>query len=93
MQVLCPGFAVDCLETLEEIAITNRERFLAAGGEQLEYIPALNAGASHVAALTELILRHGQGWPEFDPAWDGARVAAQRATARSRHERLRDGAR
>ena len=93
VQVLCPGFAVDCLETLEEIAITNRERFLAAGGEQLEYIPALNAGASHVAALTELILRHGQGWPEFDPAWDGARVAAQRATARSRYERMRDASR
>ena len=93
VQVVCPGFAVDCLETLEEIALTNRERFLAAGGEQLEYVPALNAGTSHVAALTELILRNGQGWPEFDPSWDGARVSAQRATARSRHERLRDGAR
>ena len=57
------------------------------------YIPALNSGASHVAALTELILRHGQGWPEFDPAWDGARVAAQRATARSRQERMRDASR
>jgi protoporphyrin/coproporphyrin ferrochelatase len=93
VQVLCPGFAVDCLETLEEIALTNRDRFLAAGGEHLEYMPALNATDSHVAALGELILRHGQGWPEFDPAWDGARVTAQRATARSRHERLRDGVR
>ena len=93
VQVLCPGFAVDCLETLEEIAITNRARFLGAGGEQFEYIPALNADEDHVAALAELILRHGQGWPEFDPAWDSARAAAQRATARSRYERLRDGAR
>jgi ferrochelatase len=93
VQVLCPGFAVDCLETLEEIALTNRARFLKAGGEHFEYIPALNAGESHVAALCELILRNGQGWPEFDPAFDGARVAAQRATARSRHERLRDGSR
>jgi protoporphyrin/coproporphyrin ferrochelatase len=91
VQVLCPGFAVDCLETLEEIAITNRERFLAAGGERFEYIPALNAGDDHVAALAELILRHGQGWPEFDAAWDGARAAAQRTNERARHERMRDG--
>jgi len=93
VQVLCPGFAVDCLETLEEIALGNRARFLAAGGTQFEYIPALNAGEDHVAALVELILRHGQGWPEFDPAWDGARSAAHRAAARSRYERLRDGGR
>ena len=93
VQVLCPGFSIDCLETLEEIAMTNRQRFLAAGGERFEYIPALNADEDHVGALTQLILRHGQGWPEFDPAWDSARANAQRATARSRHERLRDGAR
>lgn len=93
VQVLCPGFAIDCLETLEEIALRNREYFLAAGGEHFEYIPALNTSEGHIAALSELILRNGQGWPEFDPAWDGARMAAQRATERSRHERLRDGAR
>ena len=93
VQVLCPGFAVDCLETLEEIALRNRDHFLAAGGEHLEYIPSLNASDDHVAALSELILRHGQGWPEFDPGWDASRVVAQRATARSRHERLRDGMR
>ncbi len=90
VQVLCPGFAVDCLETLEEIAIRNREYFLAAGGERLEYIAALNAGADHVAALSELILRNGQGWPEFDPAWDAARVGAQRTAAQGRAERMRD---
>ncbi|PLO67279.1 ferrochelatase, partial [Klebsiella pneumoniae] len=43
IQVLCPGFAADCLETLEEIAVQNREIFLEAGGKQYEYIPALNA--------------------------------------------------
>ncbi len=93
VQVLCPGFAVDCLETLEEIAIRNREHFVAAGGERLEYIAALNSTDDHVAALTDLILRNGQGWPEFDPAWDGARVAAQRAAAQGRAERMRDAAR
>ena len=64
IQVLCPGFAADCLETLEEIAIRDRARFLAAGGESLDYIPALNADAAHVDALAALIRRHLQGWPE-----------------------------
>jgi len=93
VQVLCPGFAIDCLETLEEIALTNHARFLHAGGERFEYIPALNAGDDHVSALTELVLRHTQGWPEFDPAWDPARASAQQAAARSRHEQVRDARR
>lgn len=63
IDVVCPGFAVDCLETLEEIAIRNREAFVEAGGEQLSYIPALNAGAAHVAVITRLVQRHLQGWP------------------------------
>jgi len=92
VQVLCPGFSIDCLETLEEIAITNRERYLRAGGERYEYIPALNADDGHVGALTDLILRNAQGWPEFDPGWDGARAAAQRSAAQGRYERLRDAA-
>lgn len=90
VQVLCPGFAVDCLETLEEIAIRNHARFLQAGGERFEYIPALNAGTDHVNALAELALRHGQGWPEFDPGWDAARSAAQLEASRQRHDRMRD---
>ncbi len=55
VQVVCPGFAVDCLETLEEIAIQNRERFEAAGGEKLEYIPALNDSEQHADLLLELV--------------------------------------
>lgn len=66
VQVVCPGFAVDCLETLEEIAIRGSEQFRHAGGERLEYIPALNAEPSHVAALMSVIGHHTQGWPEFD---------------------------
>src|SRR5436190_14381691 len=57
--VICPGFAVDCLETLEEIAIRGAECFLAAGGERLDYIPALNDGPAHAALLAALIRRHG----------------------------------
>jgi ferrochelatase len=61
--IACPGFSIDCLETLEEIAIRNRETFMANGGTGYSYVPALNATDSHVALLTDLILRHTQGWP------------------------------
>ena len=57
VSVICPGFAADCLETLEEIGMENRDVFLAAGGEQYHYIPALNARADHVAALSALVSR------------------------------------
>ncbi|MEO5559543.1 MAG: ferrochelatase [Dokdonella sp.] len=90
IQVVCPGFSIDCLETLEEIALANHARFLHAGGERFEYIPALNAGDDHVAALTDLVLRHSQGWVEFDPAWDAARTSAQQAAAQTRYLQLRD---
>jgi ferrochelatase len=66
--VVCPGFAADCLETLEEIAIQNREAFIAAGGEDLRYIPALNANAAHISALCGLLTRQMQGWPELSGA-------------------------
>ena len=55
VDVICPGFAADCLETLEEIALRYAEGFRAAGGERLNYIPALNAGDSHVALLAGLL--------------------------------------
>ena len=55
VQVLCPGFAVDCLETLEEIAMQNREFFEEAGGEKLEYIPALNDSEAHARVLQNLL--------------------------------------
>lgn len=66
VDVVCPGFAVDCLETLEEIAVENRDAFIAAGGKALHYIPALNDDAAHAQALVELIERHCQGWEAMD---------------------------
>ncbi len=63
IDVLCPGFAVDCLETLEEIALRDRDLFVAAGGASLRYIPALNDGDAQVNLLTTLVRRHIQGWP------------------------------
>ncbi|SFS17354.1 ferrochelatase [Dyella sp. OK004] len=64
LDVACPGFAVDCLETLEEIAMQNRDFFIEAGGQELRYIPALNDSAGQVSSLAALALRHMQGWPE-----------------------------
>lgn len=55
--VCCPGFAVDCLETLEEIAMRGREIFLKAGGESFEYVPALNDGTAQVESLARLAER------------------------------------
>lgn len=62
VQVLCPGFAADCLETLEEIAIRGREDFLAAGGSRLDCLPALNDSAAHVRMLRGLVERHVRSW-------------------------------
>lgn len=55
VQVACPGFAVDCLETLEEIAMQNREAFEEAGGQKLEYVPALNDSEAHAALMETLV--------------------------------------
>lgn len=54
--VICPGFAADCLETIEEIDEENREYFLTHGGESYQYIPALNAVPAHIAMMGKLIL-------------------------------------
>lgn len=53
--VICPGFSVDCLETIEEIAEENREYFLQAGGKDFYYIPALNAQPLHIEMMVQLI--------------------------------------
>ena len=62
VQVICPGFSADCLETLEEIAIRYRQLFLRAGGERFDYIPALNSDAGQVELMTALVRDHLQGW-------------------------------
>ncbi|MCZ6566020.1 MAG: ferrochelatase [Gammaproteobacteria bacterium] len=64
IDVFCPGFSADCLETLEEMAMTNHEIFLQNGGESFNYIPALNVEPAHIEALVKIILQHTQGWPE-----------------------------
>jgi ferrochelatase len=82
VQVVCPGFAVDCLETIDEIGVENQEIFHDAGGGRFSYIPALNAETDHARVLTELCWQHGQGWPEF-----GKQAGADPQLLRERVER------
>lgn len=84
VQVICPGFAADCLETLEEIAGENRDYFLQAGGERFHYIPALNDQPRHIQALVALILAHGSGWLEIQSAVDSVEAARKRQISRER---------
>jgi ferrochelatase len=62
VDIICPGFAVDCLETLEEVSMTNREIFKKAGGNAYHYIPALNDQPEHLKTLVEIINKHTLGW-------------------------------
>ncbi|MDX1518895.1 MAG: ferrochelatase [Gammaproteobacteria bacterium] len=62
VQVICPGFAADCLETLEEINMQNRGFFMESGGEKFSYIPALNTDRDHVDALSALVRKHLCSW-------------------------------
>lgn len=63
VDVMCPGFPADCLETLEEIAMEGREAFLHAGGKEFHYIPCLNDSSAWIAALAAIAERHLSGWP------------------------------
>ncbi|SEA12052.1 ferrochelatase [Variovorax sp. YR216] len=63
VDVMCPGFPADCLETLEEIAMEGREAFLQAGGKEFNYIPCLNDSHAWITALAGIAERHLAGWP------------------------------
>jgi ferrochelatase len=62
VQVFCPGFSADCLETIEEIGEENRDYFMEAGGERYEYVSALNDREEHIEALAALVTRNLSGW-------------------------------
>jgi len=63
IDVICPGFSADCLETIEEIEEENKEVFLHNGGERFRYIEALNDRPEHIEMLADLVHLHTQGWP------------------------------
>jgi ferrochelatase len=64
VDVICPAFAVDCLETLEEISVENRDIFIEAGGKAFSYIPALNDSEEHIQFLETLTMQTIQDWME-----------------------------
>jgi ferrochelatase len=84
LDVLCPGFAADCLETLEEIALQYGEVFTQSGGGSLKYIPALNARDDHVSFLVGLIEKHAGGWPESSADWSAGDAAREQEKSRER---------
>jgi len=75
VDVMCPGFVADCLETLEEIAQEAHEAFVESGGERFSYVPCLNDKPRFIQALAAISLRHLQGWPTTLPADDTDRRA------------------
>jgi len=79
--VVCPGFATDCLETIEEINMQNREAFLAAGGTAFDYVPCLNSTKPHVDLYEHVVLKHAQGWPELEGRDDSATLPKSRERA------------
>jgi len=81
--VACPGFACDCLETLEEINMQGRNSFLKAGGKRFEYVPALNSGLSHIRFQAARMLEHACGWPELSTGFDPAQLEHKLETTRA----------
>jgi len=84
LDVLCPGFAADCLETLEEVSLRYKADFLGAGGEVFRYIPALNDDDAHLEALAALAARQLDGWlPAAETPDD---LAHRQARATQQHD-------
>ena len=80
VDVVCPGFVADCLETLEEIAMENRDAFLAAGGKTFRYIPCLNERHDWIAALQDIVVGHLGNWLTMAGP-DAGQLAASRTRA------------
>jgi ferrochelatase len=80
VDVVCPAFTCDCLETLEEINQEAREAFLHAGGQEFHYIDCLNDNAAWISALSDITQQHLQGWPTL-AAPDATALAASKAAA------------
>ncbi len=80
VDVICPGFSSDCLETLEEINLEGREAFLHAGGKEFHYIPCLNDDPEWITALCRITETHLAGWPTLERP-DAAALQASRSAA------------
>lgn len=90
VDVICPGFTSDCLETLEEIAMEGRQEFLTAGGQEFHYISCLNESPDWIQALASIAEQHLLGWPAIMTASE--REQQRRAMEAGREHALRLGA-
>jgi ferrochelatase len=86
IDVICPGFSADCLETLEEIAMEGKEIFTHAGGGEYHYIPALNENEAWIHAMTEIALENLQGWVTH--TWDSAQATKDNEMTKLRAQSL-----
>lgn len=84
VDVVCPGFVSDCLETLEEIAMEGKAIFIQAGGHEFHYIPCLNERDDWIQALTDIALANLQGWLGLE--------SSEKQTTQSRQRALEMGA-
>jgi len=84
VDVVCPGFPADCLETLEEVAQQNRELFLASGGRQFNYLPALNDDPGHIAMLRTLVEHETTAWRDDLERRNGTAARQDRAARAQR---------
>jgi ferrochelatase len=84
IDVISPGFSVDCLETLEEIEIRYNKLYRDAGGGDLHYVPALNAREDHIGFLSRLIEKNVAGWPESSTDWSVSEAARKLEKSRQR---------
>ncbi len=81
VDVLCPGFVADCLETLEEISLEARSAFIQAGGKEFHYLPCLNDQHQWIDALAMIAMQHLQGWPTKPLPQEAQNLAASKARA------------
>ena len=88
VEVFCPGFVSDCLETLEEIAMEAKESFLGAGGKEFHYISCLNTRSQFIDALADLVQRNAQDWIVEDAGFEDANAPEVRRTRLERAKAL-----
>ncbi len=89
VDVMCPGFSVDCLETIDEIGRENRHVFVKAGGEDYRFIPCLNDRPDHVDALAGVIERNLAGWVVPKEQWQPKRAAAESESSKQLAEAMK----